>query len=227
MIKIRGKVSTGASKIPVRWKRLLAACALLSALAVAGRAGVVDPQVGMENAGDCSLFTSGVTFTPDPTNGGGTFDYCNATGGTITSLTFTTNIGAELDPTPSTGPNLPSENPEPDISCNNAMTAIYPNPFFLFCGVSYISGSGELIFNFNGTNSTYQGIPADGSFIITLNTGFNPDGNSGGWLSYGDPSFTASNVQIDPASTPEPDSALFVGIALLAGMSLLSLRRRA
>ena len=115
------------------------------------------------------------------------------------------------------------------FSCNRASDPTVPNPFFLFCPVDYVSGTG-LEFIFHGTlpgpGGPDLGIPPGGNFAITFNDNYSLTVDSGGWGSVGNPTFTATNVQIDPASSPEPRSALLVGVTLIAGVSLLSLRRR-
>lgn len=216
MMKKRGNVSRAGSPTTVRWNRLLAACAFLSSLSMVGRAGIIDPQMGVDNSNDSTAFTAGITLGPD-SSGGGYTDYFNNTGFLITSITFTTNevTQTQFDDT--------------SFSCNQASDPTVPNPFFLFCLVNYVSGTG-LEFIFHGTlpgpGGPDLGIPPGGNFAITFNDNYSLTVDSGGWGSLGDPTFTATNVQIDPASSPEPRSALLVGVTLIAGVSLLSLRRR-
>ena len=207
-------VSQGASKTPVRWKRLLGACALLSALSVAGRASIIDPQMGMVPGGDSTPFNGTATLSPD-SSGGGFTDYFNNTGQNITSLTF-----VALDITP-------AEFGSVTFQCNGASDPTVPNPFFLFCSINYFSSDDLLEFIFSGTNpgpgGLDLGIAPGSNFAITFNNSYSLTVDSGGWGSIGNPSFTAMDTQ---TSLPEPGSALDVGAALIAGVSLLSLRRR-
>ncbi len=214
MIGRQGPVSRGASKTSVRWKRLLAACALLSALSVAGRASIIDPQMGMEGYGDSTPFNGTATLGPDA-SGGGFIAYFNNTGQNITSLTF---IADNITPAEFAGATF---------TCNGASDPIVPNPFFLFCSIDYFSSDDLLEFIFSGTlpgpGGLDLGIPPGSNFAISFNTNYSLTVDGGGWGSVGNPSFTATDTQ---TSLPEPGSAPVVGAALLAGVSLLSLRRR-
>lgn len=217
MMNGRYHVLRGKWKTSARGKQLLGVCALVCTLAAVGSANTIqkDPQMGMEAGGDPLAFLGGTQFTPDE-NGGGVFQYFNDTGGTILSVTFVANIGANVTDLP-------------PFSCNNASDPTAPNPFFLFCSINYFANNGNLQFIFFGTNpgtgGPDEGIPALGNFDITLNDGFSLTVDQGGWNQLNDPTFTATNVNVDPS--PEPAPAFLVGLALLfgAGWWLRNVRR--
>jgi hypothetical protein len=217
----------------VQSKRWLSICVLLGALAATGRAGIIDPQMAVESAGDPLPFNGGVAFQPDA-NGGGVFQYFNNTGATIIAITFGTQVETGLIPGPS-------------LSCNMGDDATAPNPFFTSCMPSYDPTTGDLDFQFFGLSSPDsggidKGIPpiipgctylpdtppsvgcTQGTFSISLNFNFSLDGDSGGWTTLGDPQFTATSVQTD-ASTPEPWSGVLVGVGLIAGALLVAFRQ--
>jgi hypothetical protein len=188
---------------------------LLSALSVVGRASIIDPQIGMSDP-SCSTpcpFNGTATLGPD-SFGGGYTDYFNNTGQNITSLTFTTNI-------------TPDQFASVTFACNGASDPTVPNPFFLFCSINYFKSDDLLEFIFFGTlpgpGGPDLGIPPGSNFAITFNNNYSLTLDGGGWGSVGDPSFSATDTQ---TSAPEPGSALVVGVTLIAGVSLLSLRRR-
>ena len=212
-------------------------CALLGGLSAAARASIIDPQMGVEPAGDPDPFNGGVTFQPDAA-GGGVFEYYNNTGSTIISLTFTTTLTGL---TPQQQDDLLAS-----LSCNQANDPTAPNPFFLFCSVNFFVNNGTLEFLFDGTNpgtgGLDEGIPpvlpgcvyehdvppspgcTQGTFSISLNNDYSLTVDGGGWESLGNPEFTAS-VQTTAADAPEPAPALIVGLALLGGV-FLAWRRR-
>ncbi len=200
----------------VRLNRWLALCALLGALSGTGRASIIDPQMGVTEAGDSTEFTNGIVFGPDSFGGGAT-EYYNGTGGIITSLTFSTEIFLTPDQLAS-------------LACNSSQDPTSPNPFFLNCVIDYFAGQGQnpglLEFLFYGTNSgtggTDEGIPPLANFDITFNYNYSLTVDSGGWGALGNPTFTATDVGLDPS--PEPRSAELVGVALIAGGALLALR---
>jgi hypothetical protein len=218
---------------------MLGVCVLLSAGTVSSHASVIDPQMGMEAAGDPNPFNGGVTLTPDA-NGGGAFEYFNNTGATITQLIFTATIAADLG--------TANNPPVPDFTCNNAQDPTVPNPFFLFCAVNYSPSDGLLEYIFSGTNpgtgGLDEGIPplapgcdndpnapgppncTQGTFAISLNFNYSLVTDAGGWDTgpLSDPTFTAIEVQTD-APSPEPGSALLVMSALIGGITVLRLHR--
>jgi hypothetical protein len=222
----------------VQSKRWLSICVILGALTATGRAGIIDPQMAVESAGDPLPFNGGVAFSPNPTDGGGVFQYFNNTGSTIIAITFGAFVAKDLGT---------AGNPAlPPLSCNMGDDTTAPNPFFTTCMPTYDPTSGELDFQFFGLsdpdNGVDKGIPpiipgctyqdntppspgcTQGTFSVTLNFNFSLDGDSGGWGTLGDPTFTATSVQTD-ASTPEPWSGLLVGSGLIAGALFVAFRR--
>jgi hypothetical protein len=222
----------------MQFKRGLLVCVLLGALTVTSRASVIDPQMAVESAGDPNPFNGGTFFSPDPTDGGGVFQFYNNTGSTIIAITFgafvTTGLGTDSNPA------------LPPLSCNMGDDVTAPNPFFTSCMPSYDPTSGELDFKFFGLSDPQSGIdkgippiipgctydnantpPSDnnctqGTFSVSLNFNFSLEGDSGGWGTLGDPTFTATSVQ---TSSPEPGPGFLVGVALLAGAMLVAFRR--
>jgi len=231
-------VPWGDAIIGSGWRRALVVCALACVLPILAGAKTIDPQMGVEPAGDPDPFTGGVQFSPDAA-GGGVQEFYNATGQTITSLTFTTFL---------TGTYTPQQQADllASLSCNQADDPNVPNPFFLFCSTQFFAGNDLLEFKFFGTNpgtGIDTGIPVplpgcvyfhdvppspgctQGTFSISLNFGFSLTQDGGGWNTLNNPTFTASSVGLAPASAPEPASALFVGVALAVG-AVVSVRRK-
>jgi hypothetical protein len=223
--------------MPIQFKRGLSICVLLGALTMTSRAGIIDPQMAVESAGDPLPFNGGVAFGADA-DGGGVFQYYNNTGATIIAITF----GAFV----ATGLGTPDNPALPPLACNSGDDVTAPNPFFTSCMPTYDPTTGELDFQFFGLSSpeggTDKGIPpilpgctylpdtppsegcTVGTFSVSLNFNFSLSGDSGGWGTLGDPTFTATSVQTN-ASTPEPGPGFMVGIALMAGALLVAFRR--
>ncbi|SPE41744.1 exported hypothetical protein [Candidatus Sulfopaludibacter sp. SbA3] len=128
--------------------KVLVACPVLVLLTASAWAGTItDPSAGVE-AGGFSNPISGVTsFNPagDPGHPGEIGLY-NDTGALITGLSLSTTISTGLDSTTVAN----------DFNCNDANTALFPNPFFLHCGIAYDGSSGKLTISFFGVN------PSDG-----------------------------------------------------------------
>jgi len=215
------------TQLLTRYRPLVGVWVSIVALAAAGQANTIDPQMGMTDAGDSNAFYSGVMFGPD-SNGGGVISFYNATGATIVSVTFATTLDIN--------PNL-----QPTFSCNNANNPLLPNPFFLNCSADYDPTTEYLQFQFYGTGQSGDGsnlfyggspqtlgpddgIPPGLQFVITFNYNFSLNVDSGGWGAVGNPTFTAIDVETDPS--PEPSPALLAGAALIAGAGLLLLRSR-
>jgi len=102
--------------------KVLVACPVLVLLTASAWAGTItDPSAGVE-AGGFSNPISGVTsFNPagDPGHPGEIGLY-NDTGALITGLSLSTTISTGLDSTTVAN----------DFNCNDANTALFPNPFF-------------------------------------------------------------------------------------------------
>ena len=83
----------------MRFKGLLRLCGAAGALAAAAWGGVIkDPQMGLDSDGFSDPLTRSSIFSPN--NGGGIFQFYNATGSQIIGLTFETDIlpGRILEP---------------------------------------------------------------------------------------------------------------------------------
>jgi len=223
-------------------RRWAAVGGLLAVLAVSSHASTItDPHMGVEDDSSSNPLNVGGTFAPN--NGGGVFKYYNNTGQAIINfLLFGTYMASDL--------NLTSTELNGIFACNDASTPGFPNPFFLFCSISYQNTSGLLSIFFYGTlppppggggGGPDEGIPplpagcdssnADtgpclgtGHFLITLNDGFLPTGSSGGWSQANNPVLFPNG---DPIFTIDainynPLSAPEPGSALLAGGALIA-----
>ena len=229
-------------RLRISFTRTLAASALLCLFCTAGRASVInDPQMGMEDAGLSTAFTPSTIITP--TNGGGTFEYYNPTGQTITKIDFFVQLTAGI---------TPSSTVTSAFQCNNATTPVTaPNPYFEFCSVSYFPSNGLLVISFSGIGGVDQGIPpllpgcdstpdgpppvctTQGHFAITLNYNFDRNGGTidvngdqGGWYNiFGDASPTIGVLDFQTSDIPEP-ATVFSFAAALIGIAALRCKRR-
>jgi len=203
---------------------------------------IIDPQMKMLEDELSSAILQGTQFNPNST-GGGVFGFFNATGKTITEITFETLI-------------LPNISPMTIASafvCNQANF----NPFFLFCRIDYAAFSGRMTIAFWGTTpppTDHPGIlplpsgclstpdapgcTGTGHFAVSLSDSFSLSDPNGGWSSTinpqlflpGLPTFTVTEIQTLFGATPTliatPEPAMFglVGVGL-AGL-VVSKRRR-
>jgi hypothetical protein len=252
--------------------RILLAAAFVCFVVTAAHASVLnDPQMGMEDAGFSSPFyvappcPLNAPSQPCPTTitplsgGGGIFDFFNpSTTETITELNFAVQLNIQPSFSPDCNGAMGLAAPtciadvESQFSCNNATTAGAQNPFFEFCGVTFVPSYDAISFSFFGTNGTSApGIlpllpgcltppntpdstspincTSQGHFSITLNYGFSSSGDSGGWSTsgnaglFGDTTPTINFISDVESSAPEPATALAAGLALLG---LATLRRK-
>jgi hypothetical protein len=228
----------------MRFKGLLRLCGAAGALAAAAWGGVIkDPQMGLDSDGFSDPLTRSSVFSPN--NGGGIFQFYNATGSQIVGLTFGTDIL----------PGLSQQIVANNFSCNSQSTNALPNPFFKNCAIDYTPASGLLTISFFGVNpldrdsrpeteaGEHEGIPPlppgcgltpdlggcanIGHFLITLNNNFATTGAAGGWSADSNPALFSTNPVfgvLDIQTAPEPAPALLV-LGALAGLAWFARRR--
>jgi hypothetical protein len=230
-----------------RFGQIVTVVALITTICGVARAnGIIDPAMKVLYDEFSDSISQGLQFQPN-SGGGGVFGFFNATGHSITELTFETLIQPNIDPT--------------DIASAFVCNQGNFNPFFLFCRVDYLQASGRLTIAFWGTNQApavdhlgvaplptgctaanadSPGCTGSGHFAISLNDDFSLTPSTGGWSESvnpllfppGGPTFTVTEIQtmtgavpLDIAAVPEPGTIWLVACAL-AGMTWIVNKRR-
>jgi len=207
--------------------------------------GIIDPQMKLLEDEFSTAITQGSQFNPN-LQVGGIFGFFNATGQTLTEITFETLVQ----------PNLSQDIIDTAFVCNQGNS----NPFFMYCRIDYNPSSGRMTIAFWGTrlppSSIQLGIvplpsgctaetaddpgcgPA-GHFAVSLSNSFDINDPDGGW-SYSEnpslfltqgPRFTVKELQYTFGATPQltaevPEPAMFALVGLgLTGLAVNKRRR--
>jgi hypothetical protein len=187
----------------------------------------------------------GSQFNPN-LQGGGVFGFFNATGQTITELTFETMIQ----------PGISGDIIDLAFVCNEGNS----NPFFKYCRIDYNPTSGRMTIAFWGTNAPptpvqegivplplgctvatadQPGCTGTGHFAISLSDSYDIHDTDGGWsfsenpslFLPGGPTFTTTELQYTFGAIPQltaavPEPAMFGLVGLgLAGLAVSKRRR--
>jgi hypothetical protein len=180
--------------------------------------------MGIDSGSFSTAFTNSTMFDAGP-GGGGAFDYFNPGPNYITDLAFDTTIQMGLT----------------QLQIDTAYNCNAPNAFFTNCSFTYTPSDGSLVIRFFEADETesfgveqFDGIPPlppgcsnkpdgegcqTGHFIVTLNNGYAPTGDNGGWTPGED--FGVAEIN-GVASVPEPASVLL----LLGVAGWLAVKRR-
>jgi hypothetical protein len=186
-------------------KRWVATCGMLAWLTAPAWAGTIrDPAAQIDAGSGSSSFSNLGYFSPTGDNGTGIIALYNDTGGLLTSITLGTGINIGLS----------TATINSDFTCNDANSG---NPFFLDCGITYDSGTGELTISFFGVNPYVPPTSASGLDLRGLHEGIppllpgctsTPDGT--GCTDVGHFAFNFLSLQTNGWTDPN-NAGLFVG----------------